>query len=755
MASRRGGALGAVLPKAVFAALLAGIAFGGARRAAAASIVPPHRIDSGDVPYPAGAHGDAAVTLVVVVDPSGHVTDVTVREGAAPFGDAAAARVKSWQFAPATKDDEPVAAKVAVVLHFHEPRVLPALLPAPAPEPPPARIDAAPPPPPVEVTVKGEREEPSTIHIPRTDTRFVAGAFGDPLKVVEVLPGMAPWRSGLPYYYVRGSPPENVGYFIDGISVPLLFHVGPGPSTIAPSLVDSVDIFPGSYPARFGRYAGAVIAAETADPEAPPDGRPHGEFSARVYDANAYAVTPYDDGRGSVSVSGRYGYTGLLTSLIVPDYSLGYWDYQVRASHKVADKDTLTVFAFGAYDELHYLGAPTFRIEYHRVDLRYDHLVPGGHLRIAATAKFDDALTALQTDTGAGTFAAQKDKGGRLRAELDERVTREVHLRAGADVNVTDFSVDTYPSIDGFKPSMGPHTDVEGGAYGDVVWRPLRNLEVVPGVRFDGYQIRGQTRWAPQPRLATRLKLTRDVAWLSALGTAHQEPTEEILAPSKIPSPVDQAPQTIYQYSEGIEAKLPARMRARVTGFYSHLVATGILGTSLSAEGESGGGELFVQRDFSERLGGFLSYTLSRTVQNVGGITTRVAWDRTHVLSLVLGYDLGNNWRVGARLFLESGRPYPAVCVNCNGPNGTSIAGGAGPIVVTPAGNLPIFWRVDTRLEKRWVFADGKWLAGTLECFNTFDRAEPSGDEYVPGRGLVVLDQSAIILPSIGIEGGL
>lgn len=743
-----------ILPKAVVVALFAGLAAaGGARGAAAAVIVPPHRVDSGDVPYPAGAHGDASVTLLVVVDPNGRVTDVTVRSGAAPFGDAAAARVKNWQFAPATKDDEPIAAKITVVLHFHEPRVLPALLPPPTPNAPPATTEPAPPP--VEVTVKGEREEPSTIHIPRTDTRFVAGAFGDPLKVVEVLPGMVPWRSGLPYYYVRGSPPENVGYFIDGISVPLLFHVGPGPSTVAPALVDSVDIFPGSYPARYGRYAGAVIAAETTDPEAPPDGRPHGEFSARVYDANAYAVAPYDDGKGSVSVSGRYGYTELLTSLIVPDYSLGYWDYQVRASHKVEDKDTLTLFAFGAHDELHYLGSPTFRIEYHRVDLRYDHPVPGGHLRIAATAKFDDSLTALQTDTGAGTSAAQKDRGVRLRAELDEKLTRDVRLRAGADVNVTDFSVDTYPSIDGFKPSTGPHTDLEAGAYGDVIWRPLRSLEIVPGVRFDAYQIRGETQWVPQPRLATRLKLTRDVAWLSAVGTAHQEPTEEILAPSKIPSPIDQAPQTIYQYSEGIEAKLPASMRVRVTGFYSHLIATGILGTSLSAEGESGGGELFVQRDFSERLGGFLSYTLSRTVQSVGGITTRVAWDRTHVVSLVLGYDLGNNWRVGARLFLESGRPYPEVCVNCNGPNGSSSAG---PIFEYPAGNLPVFWRVDTRLEKRWVFGTGdarKWLAGTLECFNTFDKAEPSGDEYVPGRGLVVLNQSAIILPSIGIEGGL
>jgi hypothetical protein len=52
--------------------------------------------------------------------------------------------------------------------------------------------------------VRAEREEPSTIHIPRSETQFVPGAFGDPFKIVEALPGMAPWLSGLPYVPGQG-----------------------------------------------------------------------------------------------------------------------------------------------------------------------------------------------------------------------------------------------------------------------------------------------------------------------------------------------------------------------------------------------------------------------------------------------------------------------------------------------------------------------------------------------------------------------
>jgi TonB family protein len=747
-----------------------------------ASIVPPRHLDAGEVPYPEGATGDATVVLTVVVDATGAVSEVSVREGAPPFADAAVASVRSWRFEPATRDGVPVVARILAKVTFHAPPP-----PAPPPEPPrppvtpsPAPPAVAKPAPPLEVAVHGEREEPSTIHIPRSETQFVAGAFGDPLKVVEVLPGMAPWLSGLPYYYVRGSPPANVGYFVDGIRVPLLFHVGPGASTIAPPLVESVDLFPAAYPAQYGRYAGAVIAAETTPPV--PD-RARGEFSARVYDANASVETPFDSGRGSVFVGGRYGYTQLLTSIIVPDYAVGYWDYEARASHRVGSADALTVFAFGAHDELHYKGQPTFRIEYHRTDLRYDHAIPGGHVRVGATLQYDDTLTAVQTNTGAGESAALRGLGGRFRVELDDRVSTTVRVRAGADAIATHYSVDDYPPIDGFAARTGPHTDFEGGAYADVVWRPARGVEVVPGFRFDGYRTRGQTTWAPQPRLSTRIQLWKGAAWVSAMGVAHEEPTEEILIPGSIPNPIDQSSQTIYQFSEGIDFRLPASLHARVSGFYSRLSAMHLLGTDLSERGQSEGLEVFLRRDFTERFAGFVSYTLARTValSPNGGAEQRTSWDRTHVLSVVLGYDLGNQWRVGARVFVESGRPSQPECLTiapgtppaemtCTSPGSPPPRVPTYTAIVTPPGDLPVFWRLDVRLEKRWLFRNGAWLGATLECFNTFDKAEPIGDQFVPGGGSkyaitingrpvvvdgsVITDQSPIILPSVGVEGG-
>lgn len=689
--------------------------------------MPPQRLDREPVPYPAGGRGEASVALIVVVDSSGGVSDVQVHDGPSPFVDVAAAAVRTWRFLPATRDDVAVAARVMVRVDFHPPTAQP-LLEEPTPPPQAPAAPAPAPDEPIDVSVKGQREEPSAIHIPRTEVRLVAGAFGDPFRIVEALPGMAPWTSGLPYYYVRGSPPESVGYFIDGIRIPLLFHVGAGPSTMAPALVESVDLFPGAYPARYGRMSGAVVAGETT---APSETRARGEFAARFYDANAFVETPIDGGRGTVLAAARYAYTAPLISLFAPNYSLGYWDYQLRATHRVSDRDTVTLFAFGAHDELHYNGQPQFSIEYHRVDLRLDHRIRGGSLRVAFTFSQDHTLTA---DTDVGQSAALDGPGWRLRMELDQHVDRKVRIRAGADVGATRFTADEYPAQGAFPALHGPHTDVEGGAYADVVWYPAKPLEVVPGFRLDGYRSRDRSTWAPQPRLAAKVRLHPALSWLSAFGTAHQEPTEAVFLPAALPNPMDESARTSAQLSEGLEVRLPSSMRLRATGFYSRTLAPQILGTPVSGLEQGEGLEVFFHRDLTERLGGFVSYTLSRTDRAIGSVTERAPWDRTHVLTVVAGYDLGARWRAGARFFFESGRPFTQPC------------GGS-------AGDLPPFYRIDARVEKKWVFRGGPWLAASLEGFNVTDQAEPIGSDCVNGKPSVQY-QTPIILPTLGLEGG-
>jgi hypothetical protein len=375
-----------------------------------------------------------------------------------------------------------------------------------------------------EVRVRGEREPSRTVSLSRQEVRQIPGAFGDPFRAVEIMPGVTPIVSGLPFFFIRGAPPGNVGYFLDGVRIPLLFHVGVGPSVVHPALINRVDLYPGGYPARFGRFSGGIVNGETA----PPLDRPHGEYNVRLFDAGALIETPFGpENRGSVLASGRYSYTAFLLTQLKSDTLLDYWDYQLRATYNVTKNDQLGVFAFGSYD---YLGQRTatqditlFGTEFHRIDGRYDHKIgDNGNLRVAVTTGFDRSRA--QEDR----FVRDRILGAR--SELTYQAGRNVLLRAGTDLQLDSYDVQVVagtlsPSIARVANYFPSRTDLAFGPRADVVIGLANGFEVTPGVRADLYASEGATAVGIDPRLATRTELTKNVRALAALGIAHQPPS--------------------------------------------------------------------------------------------------------------------------------------------------------------------------------------------------------------------------------------
>jgi TonB family protein len=725
---------------------------------AAEPIVKPRLLEELPAGYPAGAHGDALVELSVLIGEDGRVTEVEVRSGEPPFADAARAAVASWRFAPAMRDNVPVKSRVLVKVSFVPP------VPVPAPDPvsessgarsspenaaPPAvAAPAAVAPPPVQITVEGERtEDLAAIHIPRGDTRLIPGAFADPFRVVEILPGVAPVLSGLPYFFVRGAPPGDVGYFIDGIRVPLLFHVGAGPSVIAPALVDSVELVPSAYPARFGRFAGGIMAGETTAPSRV--GR--AEAQARVFDAGAMIEQPFADGAGSALVAGRYSYTQALLAAVAPEYDLGYGDYQARLAYNLNARDRVMLFGFGAFDHLgnHVLDQTLFDVQFHRLDLRWEHHSDVSRARLAVTLGADERLNSDEGDPAPDGISKTKQVGARF--EGAQRLSPEVELRGGVDGNLERFDPELEQQPSGLV-TYAARTDANLGVWSEVSMKPRRGFEIVPGFRLDASRSRGSSYTFPEPRLSTRVRLVPRLAWLSGFGLTHQLPTYRVFVPGGQPGGLELNVQQAYQATQGVELALPEAMYGRATVFHSRIEARD---AALSARNY--GLELFLRRDFAQRLGGFLSYTLSRTERSVGPRTSLSGFDRPHVVSAVLGYDLGRGFRVGGRAYYASGRHYLIVCptADCGPVDPSTPVAPTRPGGYVFEGRVEGFFRLDVRFEKRWRFASGSFIAATFEWFNAL-LAEETMDRYwdTARGGLRTQSRSPLTLPSIGIEAG-
>ncbi|XXY20468.1 TonB-dependent receptor [Sorangium sp. So ce216] len=737
--------------------------------AVAPAVTPPRPLAPPDVGYPEDARGNAVVLLVITVSADGTVRSASASEGPEPFASAAIAAASAFRFAPATRDGAPIASKIRLEIRFTAPASLP---PAPAPgaaEPPPPQVapGAAPRPAPerpttvapLEVTVRGEAKAPPVAGFSRAEVRLIPGAFGDPFRAVEALPGVTPLFSGAPYFYVRGAPPGNVGYFLDGIRVPLLYHIGFGPSVVNPALVQRVDLYPGGYPARYGRHTGGIVAGETR----PPLPEAHGEGALRLVDAGALVEAPFAGGRGAALAGGRYSYTGPIVSLFAPGTSLSYWDYQARVGYDLTPHDRVSAFAFGASD---YLGQrddaedtthTTFAARFHRLDLRYDR-------RFGADTTLRHAVTL-------GRDATQSDDGrevtGRMlgaRAELDHAPGPGARFRAGAGVTLEDTDVNLRRTeVDAtIDEILSPRLDITAGGFLEADLEVTPRLQLSPGLRLDILRSEGATWVAIEPRIAARLTVAPGVRFVHAHGLASQPPSFIATLPGFQPS-IDQGLQWSLQSSGGIEVDLPEDVEAKLTLFRNAFFdMTDTLGTSdrdneipvslaRRSLGASTGLELSLRRRLTHRLGGFLAYTLSRSTRAFDRYEIPSTSDRTHVLNLAVSHDLGRGYRAGSRLVFYTGTPTFTGTPSQLVPNGVPLTPG---LPRHNIGRYSSFFRIDVRAEKRWSIGRTGWLSAVIEVLNpTLSREAVAYDCSSP-LGCEVQWMGPITIPSVGLEGG-
>ncbi|HEX6272454.1 MAG TPA: TonB-dependent receptor [Polyangiaceae bacterium] len=758
---------------------------------------------STEVPYPEGAEGDALVVLELIVAKDGTVTTVEVLEGAEPFAGHAKTAALGWSFEPARRGDEVVTARIRARVAFRAPAADTEAEPesargagAPAEEgaPPAATPPAASPP--AEVTVIGQRGELGRTTLSAAEVREMPGAFGDPLRAIEVLPSVAPMLSGVPYFYVRGAPPNNVGFFLDGIRVPTLFHVGLGPGVIHPALLDRIDFYPGTPPASLGGVTGAIVSGQTRAPAK----KAHGEASLRLVDASALLESPFAAERGTALVAGRYGYPGPIVSAF-SDTTLSYWDYQSRVTYRVGEHDAIGLLVFGSHDVLGQKNSlessvQELAIDFHRVDLRYDRVWTSGRVRFGATLGYDSQGSDPTTLT---------NRSAALRFELEQTLVSGLRLRSGLEGRIDAYGFSQGTPSDprqGVVPSSAypPRTNLTPSAHADVVWQITPRVELVPGARvtiFDSTRDevpgdpspRRTTVAAVDPRMALRLGVTPRVALLSGFGLTHQYPTLRVGdlpamfgAGAGFPDGSNEL-QRVFQASQAVEVALPGRVVATATGFFSRSSGlTDLTQSCLQIEppyvppnegpppenpyycpsnaqvrGHAYGLELLVRRSFTERLSGLLSYTLSRSVREGhfltldGSEATHTVpsdFDRTHVLNAVLAYHLGRHWRTGGRFVFYTGVPYSRLT-------------GSVPAPPYNAFRDPAFYRVDVRLEKRWPLAYGRSIAFVFEAINVTLQKEANtlgmdcrGDLTPDGyttecvRGEV----GPLTIPSVGVE---
>ncbi|MBN1205150.1 MAG: TonB-dependent receptor [Myxococcaceae bacterium] len=430
---------------------------------------------------------------------------------------------------------------------------------------------------PYETVVRGDRErtEVSRVTLHDAELREVPGTMGDPFRVVMLLPGVGSMVSGVAYPVVRGSQPSSTGYYLDGIRVPILFHLFLGPAVVHPDFIDAIDFYPGTPPPQYGRLMGGAIDGRLSRPR---DDRVHGSAYADLINAGVFVEYPFKETGTNISIAGRYSYTPWIIALAANAFQeppppgrkndkvvLDFWDYQARVEQELGD-GKLRLFAFGSSDTFgtragDALGTTALQtILFHRLDLRDRRPLGPGELETGVTWGLDRLAVVSRGPNDQAEFRI--DQGTlSLRAGYSARLAERLAVRGGADVDrklaeVSIISENPFDDVDEVNLDMPVAVGFFTGAWGELLWEPDEKWTVVPGLRLDNYHLSGgHNHFAIEPRLTARYKLREDLTLKGGAGLFHQAPTTLISVPVVDIAGLDQGLQQALQFTVGAEWK--------------------------------------------------------------------------------------------------------------------------------------------------------------------------------------------------------
>lgn len=574
---------------------------------------------------------------------------------------------------------------------------------------------------PYETVVRGDRErtEVSRVTLHEAELREIPGTMGDPFRVVMLLPGVGSMVSGVAYPVVRGSQPSSTGYYLDGIRVPILFHLFLGPAVLHPDFIDTIDFYPGTPPPKYGRLMGGAIDGRLSRPK---DDRVHGSAYADLINAGLFVEYPFQSTGTNVSIAGRYSYTPWIIALAANAFQdppppgrkndkivLDFWDYQARVEQDLSG-GKLRLFAFGSSDTFGTKAQDEFgstalqTILFHRVDLRDRRRVGTGELETGLTWGLDRLAIVSQSQSENEEFRIEQGTLA-VRAAYETPLTERLALRAGADLDrrlarVTLNSVeDPFGDVDGdVDVNLPLAVGVFAGAWGELLWQPSERWSVVPGLRVDNYHLSGGINHAAiEPRLTARYRLREDLTLKAGAGLFHQAPTTLISIPVVDIAGLDQGLQEALQFSVGAEWKAPRNFDVGVDFYVNPMLRTveltpfadETIGDGDGGDDDEGGGvttpdlpdlashglaygmEVLLRRPLGGNWFGWLSYSLQRSTRytrfirynNYGdpiGVDAKnlpFVFDQTHILNLVVSYKFANNVTLGGVLHFNTGRP--------------------------------------------------------------------------------------------------
>jgi TonB family protein len=479
-----------------------------------------------------------------------------------------------------------------------------------------------------EVIVRKRRaeKEVAKIALSREEVEKIPGTFGDPIRVIENLPGLAraPFIGGA--LIVRGANPADTGVYFDGVPIPILYHFGGLKSVVNSQFLEEINFYPGGFGARYGRATAGIVDVTSRDLK---EERMVGFTDLSLIDSGFFLsgpIKPFDFfPKVNFAAAARRSYIDAILPLIL-DTVVGtegsvflspvYWDLQFKADIRPWDGHKFSIFTFGSSDDLALIGegdGVTASLGFLQT---FQRVV--GEWKATLSPEFTHVMQPFvgldQTQLGLSANALEigitndiyawgvRDE---IRWNPDERIAAVVGADYLGETNGFELNFPQpspaefggFPRIYGRSSNDGETIDIAQtgdvhaiGFFAESSLTLIPKLKLTTGIRGDLYNTRyffdedttddedveydlfgtpteEVKQWTADPRAAIRYDVLRGTTLKGAVGIYHQPPLFTETNPG-IGNPSLEQPRAI-QYILGVEQAVAPRITADVQLYYT------------------------------------------------------------------------------------------------------------------------------------------------------------------------------------------
>lgn len=521
----------------------------------------------------------------------------------------------------------------------------------------------------------------------------------DPLKAIQLLPGIKPASEGSSGIYVRGGNADQNLILLDEAVVYNASHLLGFFSTFNADVIKDVTVYKGSMPAQYGGRLSSVIDVRMNDGN-------NQRFSMSggigLISSRLNIEGPIQKNVSSFLLSGRSTYVDPFLKMskdsAINRNKIGFYDLNAKVNYQIGKKDQLFLSGYFGSDHLAAGKEIALRWGNATATLRWNHIYNNKVFSNTSLiySNFDYNIDINLGANSLNIFSRIRD--GHLKQEWQWSFSKH-QFRTGIDViyhTINPGDITTSASSNFNPVNFEKRYSFENALYLSDDWKISNQFSLNAGLRLEAFSVMGKgnfykidpdgiildtmyigpgkilkTYIDPEPRISMRWLVSPSIAIKA--GYARNTQNLHLLSNSTTSRPTDRwisttnniKPETADLYSIGFFKNFgKGRYEFSTETYYKDMQhqidyrdgadlnrESAVETQLLYGIGRAYGIEFFLKKKYG-KLTGWLGYTLSKSEKKIHGINNgewyNARQDRTHDIAIVLNYKAGKNWTLSA-----------------------------------------------------------------------------------------------------------